>query len=308
MSGIVLGTVAIDNIKTSTGDHSGLLGGSAAHFSMSARFFAPIHIAGIIGQNFPEAHLDFLKSHDVDLSAVVIGDGPSFEWHGEYHDDDLNSAITLETELGVLADYHPVITEDQKHIQHVFLANSDPDVQTSFLNLFDRPRLVGLDSMNLWITNKRDSLVNLMKRVNLFVANDGEAKMLTGETNLIRAAKALRAMGPEMIVVKKGEHGVLYYCDDYMFSFPAFPVEDVIDPTGAGDTFAGALMGYLSQQDRWDIHSMKTAILYATVLSSYNVEAFGMRKTGGLNHDDVRARMDAFMEFSALPELDLIED
>lgn len=297
MSLIVLGTVALDNIKTSKGVKKKLLGGSAAHFCMSARLFTDVHLVGIIGEDFPKKHFQLLKEKGVDTTSLVLSKGKSFQWHGEYKENDLNSAITLATELGVLLNYSPQVASHQRGIPNVFLANIDPDIQIKMLRLMSKPKLVGVDSMNLWIANKRKSLKKLLKQVNLFVANDKEARDLSRENNLIKAAKALRNMGPEFIIIKKGEHGVLFYCDKFMFSFPAYPVEHVIDPTGAGDTFAGGIMGYLSKVNRINEKTLRQALLYATTLSSFNVEGFGMVKTAPLTIAQVNQRMKKLEKF-----------
>lgn len=294
---IALGTIALDSIKTASGARKNLLGGSAAHFAMSARLFTKVHLVGIVGKDFPAEHIRFLRNKGIDLTSVVTHEGKSFRWQGEYKRGDYNNAITLATELGVLMDYAPRVAAHQRSIPNLFLANIDPDMQMHLLKGMGRPRLIGLDSMNLWITHKQKSLRRLMKKVNLFVANDGEARSLSGESNLIKAAKCLRRMGPELIVVKKGEHGVLFYCDRFMFAFPAYPVEHVVDPTGAGDTFAGGLMGYLSKAAQVNEKSLRRAVLYATTLASFNVEGFGMEKTAPLNLAAVHKRMKVLKEF-----------
>lgn len=294
---VVLGTVALDNIKTSKGNHRALLGGSAAHFSMSARLFTKVHLVGIIGEDFPSKHIRFLREKGIDITSLITRKGKTFQWHGEYKDQDLNTAITLATEIGVLMNYRPQIATHQRQLSNIFLANIDPDVQLQLLRMMDKPRFIGLDSMNLWITHKEKALRILMKKINLFVLNDGEARQLTGETNLVKAAKALRKMGPELVVIKKGEHGVLFYCDDFMFSFPAYPVEHVVDPTGAGDTFAGGLMGYLSRFTRINETALRKAVIYATTLASFNVEGFGMAKTSTLTLPKVHARMKKLVKF-----------
>ncbi len=300
MSLLVYGTVALDDVKTPWGARKDLLGGSAAHFSMSARLFTRVHLTAIIGRDFPKRYFRFLSGKGVDLSSLVVGDGKTFHWNGEYRAEDLNAALTLATELGVLAGCKPYVADHQKNIPNIFLANIDPDMQMGLVNMMRSPRLIGLDSMNLWIDHKRPSLLKLMKKVTLFVANDGEARALTGESNLVKAAKALRKLGPEMVVVKKGEHGVLFYSDAFMFAFPAYPVEKVVDPTGAGDTFAGGLMGYLSNVKRLDLKSLKQAVLYATTVASFNVEGFGMSKTAALTPADVRKRVKTFRGFASI--------
>ncbi|MFA5259877.1 MAG: PfkB family carbohydrate kinase [Candidatus Omnitrophota bacterium] len=297
MSLLVLGTVALDNIKTPAGVKRDLLGGSAAHFAMSARLFTDVHLVAIIGEDFPRRHIQFLRKKGLDLTSLQIGEGKSFRWEGEYKKEDLNSALTLATELGVLAGFQPAVASHQRGIENVFLANIDPDIQMGLLKAMHQPGLVGLDSMNLWITHKLGSLKALMKKVDLFVANDGEARAISGQSNLIQAARSLRKLGPELIVVKKGEHGVLFFCDKFMFSFPAYPVDRVVDPTGAGDTFAGGLMGYLCKAGKINENTLKKAVIYATTLASFNVEGFGMAKTAPLTMSAVHERMRRFVKF-----------
>lgn len=300
MSLIVLGTVALDHVRTPSGAKKDMLGGSAAHFSMSARLFTDVHLIAVVGGDFPDKHLAFLRRKGIDLTSLKIGEGKTFRWQGEYKKGDLNTALTLATELGVLESYVPQIAEHQKEIPNVFLANLDPDMQMKLLSMLRKPQLIGLDSMNLWINIKLPSLKRLMKRVHLFVANDAEARALTGEHNLIKAAKRLSQMGPKMVVVKKGEHGVLFYSKNLMFSFPAYPVEKVFDPTGAGDTFAGGLMGYLSKVRKVDEKSLRKALLYATTLASFNVEGFGMAKTAPLTMAEVERRLKTLVRFSSV--------
>lgn len=297
MSLLVLGTVALDNVKTPSGEKRDLLGGSAAHFSMSARLFTEVHLVAVIGRDFPKKHIAFLRRKGIVLNSLAEGEGKTFRWDGEYKQDDMNSALTLATELGVLATFSPQVAQHQRDIPNIFLANIDPDIQMGLLQTMNKSRLVGLDSMNLWINHKPDSLKRLMRRVDLFVANDGEARALTGEHNLIRAARILRRMGPKLVVVKKGEHGVLFYSDAFQFSFPAFPVEKVVDPTGAGDTFAGGLMGYLSTMKKIDAKTLKTAVIYGTVMASFNVEGFGVARTAGLTHKLVQNRIKRLIKF-----------
>jgi sugar/nucleoside kinase (ribokinase family) len=300
MSLVVLGTVALDHVKTPSGSKKDMLGGSAAHFAMSARLFTDVHLVAVVGKDFPERHLDFLKRKGVDLTSLKIGKGKTFRWKGEYKKNDLNTAMTLATELGVLENYIPEVTDNQKHLPNLFLANIDPDLQLKLLRQLKSPQLIGLDSMNLWITHKQKSLRQLMRQVHLFVANDGEARALSKEDNLIAAAKRLRAMGPKMVVIKKGEHGVLFYSDKFMFSFPAYPVDKVGDPTGAGDTFAGGLMGYLSKVRKVDEKSLRKAVLYATTVASFNVQGFGMGRTAPLGMREVEERMKHLVKFFAI--------
>lgn len=300
MSLVVLGTVALDHVKTPSGIKKDMLGGSAAHFAMSARLFTDVHMVAVVGRDFPVRHLGFLKRKGIDLSSLEVARGKTFRWRGEYKKGDLNTAVTLDTQLGVLENYVPQLKDHQQYLPNIFLANFDPDLQVQLLKHVKSPRLIGLDSMNLWITHKQKSLRRLMKMVHLFVANDAEARALSGEQNLIMAAKGLRAMGPRMIVIKKGEHGVLFYSDKLMFSFPAYPVDKVVDPTGAGDTFAGGLMGYLSRSGKLDDKNLRRALLYATTVASFNVQGFGMARTASLTMREVDERMKHLVKFFAL--------
>ncbi len=299
MSLIALGTVALDHVKTPSGIKEDMLGGSVAHFVMGARLFTKVHLVAVIGADFPDKYIHHLEERGVDLTSMVISREPTFRWKGEYREGDFNTAVTLDTILGALLSYVPKVAEHQRDLPNVFLANFDPDIQMKVLSLMRKPRLIGLDSMNLWINDpaKRKSLLKLMKKVNIFVANDAEARSLTGEANLIKAAKSLRQLGPAMVVVKKGEHGVLFYSDKHMFSFPAYPVEHVVDPTGAGDTFAGGLMGYLSKAKKLNEKALREALIYATTLASFNVEGFGMSNTEHLTLKEVNVRKAKLIKF-----------
>jgi len=291
---LVLGTVALDNVKTPFGKRKQLLGGSAAHFSMAARMFTKVDLVAIVGKDFPQKHVDFLESKGINLTALIREpSGKTFQWSGEYKGD-LNTAITLNTELGVLSSFRPEISDKQKRIKYVFLANVDPDIQRHLLTHMHRPRLIALDSMNYWINNKRSSLLRLLKQVHIYVANDQEARSLSGENNLIRAAKRLRAFGPKMVLIKKGEHGVLFYSDKFIFSLPAYPADKVIDPTGAGDTFAGGFMGYLAKSKAINTGNIKKALAFGTIAASFNIEDFGLIKTSKLTLKDLNRRFEYF--------------
>lgn len=293
MSILVLGTVALDTVKTPFGLKNKILGGSAVHFSMAARLFTDVHLVAVIGEDFPRKHIDFLNDKGIVLDSLIQAEGKTFAWAGEYQGD-LNSAITKETQLGVLATFCPKITEKQKNIKNVFLANVDPDIQMSVLKMLNRPKLVGLDSMNYWINTKRKSLIKLFKLVDIFVANDQEARSLTGETNLIKAAKGLKKLGAKMALIKKGEHGVIFSWDNNLVCMPAYPIDKVVDPTGAGDTFAGGFMGYLSKANKMDANTIKKAICYGTMTASFNVEAFGVESTQEITMEKIDNRMTEF--------------
>jgi len=297
MSIVVMGTVALDTIKTPHGFKKNMLGGSASHFAVSARLFTPVHLAAVIGEDFPEKHITFLKRKGVDLASLTTVKGTTFRWEGEYRCDDLNTACTLKTSLGVISSAIPRLDTHQRNIKHVFLANYDPDVQQEFLKLFKNPQLVGMDTMNLWINTKLSAVKRLLKKVDILIVNDTEAKDLTHELNLLKAARCLESYGPKMVIIKKGEHGGIFYSKRFIFAMPAYPLEIIIDPTGAGDTFAGAVMGYLVKSSHINASVLTRAISYAIILSSFNVEDFGLTKTAALTLKEVHQRMKIFRRF-----------
>ncbi|MDD5044568.1 MAG: PfkB family carbohydrate kinase [Candidatus Omnitrophica bacterium] len=293
MSILVLGTVALDTVKTPFGVRKNILGGSAVHFAMSARFFSRVNLVAIVGEDFPEKHTEFFKKKQIVLTSLIRSRGSTFHWEGEYQGD-LNTALTHKTELGVLSAFAPQVHHSQRKIEYIFLANVDPDIQKKLLENMHAPKFVGLDSMNYWIKHKRASLLRLLKEVDIYVANDAEAREISGESNLLKAARYIRKIGPDMVLIKKGEHGVLFYCDKFLFSLPAYPTDKVIDPTGAGDTFAGAFMGYLSKVKSINERSLKRAIMYGTILASFNVEGFGTERTASLSPNEIAKRLKHF--------------
>jgi sugar/nucleoside kinase (ribokinase family) len=257
---------------------------------MSARLFTEVNLVAIVGEDFPQRYIEFLHRRGIILTSLMRGKGRTFQWSGEYRGD-LNSALTLGTELGVLASFWPAVSLQQKGIKYVFLANVDPGIQRHLLGHMRSPRLVGLDSMNYWIQHQRLPLLRLLRMVDIYVANDQEARALSGEVNLLKAAQYLHSLGPKMVLIKKGEHGVLFYSRGFKFSLPAYPTDKVVDPTGAGDTFAGGFMGYLAKAGRSDPGSIKKAIAYATVAASFNVEGFGVERTARLTSRDLNRRL-----------------
>lgn len=299
MSILVLGTVALDTVKTPFGIRKNILGGSAAHFSMAARLFTKVSLVAVVGDNFPRQQINFLTSKGLDLASLAIKKGKTFHWQGEYKDD-LNTAVTLKTDLGVLATFSPQILLEQRKIKYVFLANVDPDIQSYLLKLMHSPKLVVLDSMNYWINTKRQSLLRLLKEADIYLANDQEALSLSQESNLIKAAKSLHKLGARMVLIKKGEHGVLFYNGKSFFSLPAYPAQKVIDPTGAGDTFAGGFMGYLAGSGKFNEEEIKNALAYGTVAASFNIEGFGLEQTAKLKMGDIKNRLIKFKNCVAL--------
>lgn len=296
MSILVLGTVALDTVKTPFGLRRDILGGSAVHFAMSARLFTTVNLVAIVGEDFPQRHINFLHRKGINLSSLIRTEGKSFRWKGEYKGD-LNTALTLSTELGVLSAFKPTIAKAQRKIEYIFLANVDPEIQRHLLAHMRNPKLVGIDSMNFWIKHKRKELLRLLKGVDIYVANDQEARVLSGEGNLIKAAGYLKSIGPRMILIKKGEHGVLFFDDKFTFCLPAYPTDRVIDPTGAGDSFAGGFMGYLARAKRINEYTLKKAIVYGTVAASFNVQGFGASKTSGLSLKDLEMRIAEFKRY-----------
>jgi len=291
-----LGTVALDTVKTPFGKRRHMLGGSAVHFAMAARLFADVNLVAIIGEDFPKKYINFLHQKGVILTSLIKSKGKTFKWEGQYQGD-LNTALTLNTELGVLSIFRPVISPAQRKIKNIFLANVDPDIQMHLLRRLHSPQLVGLDSMNYWINHKRRALLRLLKKVDIYVANDQEARSLSGQANLVKAAEALRAQGPRMVLIKKGEHGVLFLSDKFIFSIPAYPTHKVVDPTGAGDTFAGGFMGFLARAKKINQAGIKKAIAYGTVAASFNVEGFGVQKTAQLGRKDLERRLAKFRKY-----------
>ncbi|OGX23390.1 MAG: hypothetical protein A3J51_03190 [Omnitrophica WOR_2 bacterium RIFCSPHIGHO2_02_FULL_45_21] len=293
MSLVVLGTVALDTVKTPRGKRRNMLGGSAAHLAMAARFFTPVNLVAVVGKDFPLSHIDFLRRKGLILTSLKKESGRTFRWEGEYKGD-MNAALTLNTELGVLSAFHPELSDEEKRMKYIFLANLDPDIQSRLLDSIHSPKLVALDSMNYWIRHKRRPLLGLLKRVDIFVANDAEARELSGKHSLLDAARKLRRFGPKMILIKKGEHGVLFYADNLCFSLPAYPVTKLVDPTGAGDSFAGGFIGYLTKVKTINKQAIKKAIAYGTVIASFNVEGFGLERTAELTFKEIGARLKSY--------------
>ncbi|MDP8259927.1 MAG: PfkB family carbohydrate kinase [Candidatus Gygaella obscura] len=299
MSVIVLGTIGLDTIKTPVALKKDILGGSAVHFSMAARIFTKVHMVSCVGSDFPEKYNSFLTNRDIDLRSISVINGENFRWSGEYKKD-FNCAITKKTVIGVLANFKPDITKDQRRIKNVFLANVDPRLQLSLLKKFISPGLVACDSMNYWIENSKKDLLRVLKKVQIFFCNDQEARQLTGEYNIIKASKKLLKMGPKIVLIKKGEHGVLLNADSFMVALPAFPIDGIIDATGAGDSFAGGFMGSLSLEKKITRESIFNAIIKATVIASFNVQGFGLVATAGLNKKSISKRINKYKKLFSL--------
>ena len=294
---LVVGSVALDSVETPFGRVEEVLGGSATYFSYAASFFTKVRLVAVIGRDFPGAHLDLLRQRGVDLSGLQVADGSSFRWEGKYGYD-LNEAKTLDTQLGVFADFRPSLPAHFRASPFLFLANIDPDLQRDVLRQVDRPRLAALDTMNFWIQGRREALGRVLAEVDAVVVNDAEARMLTGEPNLIRAALTILGFGPRTVVVKRGEYGVLMATDGRFFFAPAFPIESVFDPTGAGDSFAGGFMGVVAGAGTVDEATLRRAIVYGSVMASFTVEDFSLNRLTRLTEAEIQERFGAFQEMT----------
>ena len=293
---LVVGTVATDDIETPYGKETNVLGGSATYFAAGASFFTGVRVVGVVGGDFDLSRLDFLRKRHVDLAGIeIVPDGKSFKWSGRYHHD-LNHRDTLGTWLNVLADFQPKLPDAWKDTPYLFLANIDPRLQRQVLDQMKRPKLVVADTMNFWIDSMRTEVDKTLARVDGLIVNDEEARQLSGIPNLVRSAGAIRGMGPKMLVIKKGEHGALLFHEGSTFFAPAYPLEEVRDPTGAGDTFAGGFFGYIAKTGKTDAQTMRRAVLYGSALASFCVEKFGPERLKDLTMREVDDRVKAFQD------------
>jgi sugar/nucleoside kinase (ribokinase family) len=296
---LIVGSVALDSIETPAGLVDNALGGAATYGSIAASLFAPVHLVGVVGEDFPAEHIEMLKARNIDLAGLqVIEGGKTFRWKGDYLGD-LNAAQTHETHLGVFEHFEPVLPEHYRKAEFVFLANINPELQARTLDQVENPKFVLCDTMNLWINIARDAVKAIFARVDMAVLNDGEAKMLTEESNLLRAARAIQEMGPKYVVIKKGEHGALLLAGDEMFVAPAYPLDEVVDPTGAGDSFAGSLMGYLAKTNDISLENIKRAIVTGSVVASSTVQDFSTKSLAALSSADVEERFGVVQKISA---------
>jgi sugar/nucleoside kinase (ribokinase family) len=297
---LVIGSVALDTVETPFGKVQEVLGGSATFFSYAASFFTQVRLVGPVGQDFPAQHVRLLEARGVDVSGLQVAPGRTFRWTGQYGYD-LNDATTLDTQLNVLADFRPVLGPDLRRVPFLFLANIDPELQLDVLGqMAERPRLVALDTMNFWIQGKRPALLRVLAEVDVVTINDAEARQLAGEPNLVKAARAIAAMGPKTVVVKRGEYGAVMVSDGAFFIVPAYPLEAVWDPTGAGDTFAGGFMGWLAAEGRTDGGAMRRAVVYGSVMASFAVEDFSLNRLVRLTPAEISERNVAFQQLMRL--------
>lgn len=293
MSILVVGSVAYDTVETPFGRAERVLGGSASFFSVAASFFVPVNLVGVVGDDFGEAQLAAFRDRPIDLAGLERMQGKTFHWQGKYSYD-LNSRDTICTDLNVFEFFKPKIPAAYRSSQHVFLGNIDPVLQMDVLAQVDKPLIVACDTMNFWITGKAEELRALLKRVDILLVNDAEARQLSGEWNIVKAARAIRAMGPRTLVVKKGEHGVVMFSDAGSFAAPAYPLEDVFDPTGAGDTFAGGFLGYLAGHKEHGEDTLRRAVVMGSTLASFCVEAFSLDRLVRLTRPEIDERFRLF--------------
>jgi len=298
---LVVGSVAFDSVITPFGKEDGILGGSASYFSISASFFSPVNLVAVVGEDFPESHLDLFRKFGVDLRGLQQLPGKTFRWVGEYGHS-LNEARTIDTQLNVFERFEAQIPEAYRDSQFVFLGNIDPVLQRQVLSQVSRPRLVACDTMNYWIRSKPDELRKTLGLIDILIINDAETRMLAGESNLNKAARVIRAWGPKTLVVKKGEFGVAMYSESSTFGAPAFPLEEVYDPTGAGDSFAGGFVGYLAKKDRFDDMIIRKAIIYGSVMASFSVEAFSLTRLIKLTPAEIQGRYREYKKLTHFEE------
>ena len=295
MSLLVVGSVALDSVETPFGAREDVLGGSATYFSASASLLAKVSVVGVVGDDFPLEQLDFLKARGVALDGLEKVAGKTFRWKGKYGYD-LNVAQTLDTQLNVFEHFQPKLDARARAADRIFLGNIDPELQLRVLDQVARPKLVCADTMNYWITSKREALLKLLPRVDVLMVNDGEARQLAGESNVMRAAAAILRLGARAVVVKRGEYGALLVSREESFYAPAYPLSEVIDPTGAGDTFAGGFIGHLAATDDISFENMKRAVIHGSAMASFCVEKFGTERLLNLSAEEIEAREAQFTE------------
>jgi len=293
MSILVVGSVALDSVKTPFGTAPNVLGGSGTYFSVSASFFTKVRLVAVVGSDFPQEHIKLLEKKNIDISGLKKVPGKTFRWKGEYSFD-LNNARTLDTQLNVFAQFKPEIPPKYADSEYVFLANIDPELQLDVLKQVKNPKLVACDTMNFWISSKKTELKKTLKHVDILVINEAEVRQLSDETNLVKAARCIMSWGPKALVVKRGEYGALLFGKGQTFSAPAYPLETISDPTGAGDSFAGGFMGYLAKADNSSAANIRRAIIMGSVMASFDVEDFSLKRLIRLTKPEIKNRFKAF--------------
>ncbi|MFH1126893.1 MAG: PfkB family carbohydrate kinase [archaeon] len=295
---VVVGSIALDSVKTPFGDVKDILGGAATYSSVAASIFCRPGLVGVVGEDFPREHIDFLNKRNIATDGLEVVPGKTFRWSG-YYEFDMNQAHTTDTQLNVFSSFRPKIPPKYLEAKYLFLANIDPVLQLDVFLQLKNAKFVALDTMNFWISTKRDELMKIIGKVNLLLINDAEARQLMNTPNLVRAARMLLKVGPDAVIIKKGEHGALLFTDGMCFSAPAYPLEDLKDPTGAGDSFAGGIMGYLASTDDVSVENMRKAIIYGSSIASFNAEDFSLNKLKKITRDDILKR---YKEFERLVE------
>ena len=303
MSLLVVGSVALDSVETPFGKRDDALGGSATFFSTAASLFSPVQLVAVVGEDFPAEHVEFLSGRRVDLAGLTRAPGKTFRWKGRYTYE-LNEAQTLDTQLNVFGDFAPKLPERYRQADWVFLGNIDPVLQGQVLDQVQRPKLVAADTMNFWIQGKREALLETLKRVDLLFVNDAEARALSGESNIIKAARGIQAMGPQRVAIKRGEYGaILFDGEHHICAAPALPLEDVFDPTGAGDSFAGGFMGHIARVGNTEPATLRHALALGTVVASFTVEQFSLDRLRTVTEPEVTARFNAFRKVIQIDDL-----
>ncbi|MCH7674749.1 sugar kinase [candidate division KSB1 bacterium] len=300
MSILVVGSAALDTVETPFGTVEDALGGSAIYFSAAASYFAPVNLVAVVGDDFPKEKIEFLKKKNVDFSGLEVADGKTFRWGGKYGFD-LNDRDTLFTHLNVFEKFEPKIPNSYKNSEYIFLANIGPDLQMDVLKQIQSPKLVALDTMNYWIGGDLPALRETLKHVDVLIVNDSEVRQLAYEANLVKSSKIVQEMGPKTLIIKKGEHGALLITQDSFFWAPAYPLEFIYDPTGAGDTFAGGFMGYMAKSDDISIDNLKRAVVFGSTMASFCVEKFSLERLENLTEEEIRKR---FYEFWQMTNFD----
>ena len=303
MSLLVVGSIALDSIETPFDKVEDALGGSATYISLAAAYFTnPVNLVGVVGEDFSQEHINMLEEHGVNLDGLqIIKGGKTFKWGGKYHYD-LNVRDTLFTDLNVFENFNPVIPEKFRKSKFVMLGNIQPALQLSVLNQLENPQFVVCDTMNLWINTTLNDLLKVLKRVDILIINDSEARLLSKDHNLIRAARIIRRMGPKYLIIKEGEHGALLFGEQSVFSAPAYPLENIFDPTGAGDAFAGGFIGYLHSNRELEFENLKRAVIYGSTMASFTVEKFSTKGLENLTKLEIHSRVHGFRELSRFDE------
>jgi len=294
----MVGTVALDTVRTPFGMAEETLGGSAVYASVAASLFASVGLVGVVGRDFPKQHIDFLRSKGVDLAGLETLDGDTFRWKG-YYEYDMNQAHTEDTLLNVLSRFDPRLPPEYRDVKYVFLANTDPEIQMRVYEQISKPRLVMMDTMNFWIENKKDALSRMIEKVDVILTNDAEARQFFDTPSLVKAGKLFLEMGPKAVIIKKGEHGALLFTDGQCFSAPAYPLENLADPTGAGDSFAGGFIGWLARTNDVSARNMRKAVIFGSTIASYNAEDFSLDRLKIITRDDVYNRYMAFQDIAS---------